>query len=149
MANNPWDLMRELSSLQDRMNRIWGGVPERGHEDVTSRGRWLPPVDIYETDGKEIVLKVEVPGLRREDIDLTLEQNTLTIKGQRRADESIREEQYHRLERSYGAFSRSFTLPNTVDVSGVRADYRDGVLSVTLPTREEARPRQIQVEVKE
>jgi HSP20 family protein len=149
MANNPWDLMRELSTLQDRMNRIWGNVQERGHDDVTSRGSWMPPVDIYETEGKEIVLKVELPGIRREDIDLTVEQNTLTIKGQRRPDESIREQQYHRLERSYGAFSRSFTLPNTIDATGVRADYRDGVLTITLPTRADARPRQIQVEVKE
>jgi HSP20 family protein len=149
MANNPWDLMRELSSLQDRMNRIWGNVQDRGYEDVTSRGGWMPPVDIYETDNKEIVLKVELPGLKREDIDLTVEQNTLTIKGQRRPDDSVREQQYHRLERTYGTFSRSFTLPNTIEAAGVRADYRDGVLTITLPTRADARPRQIQVEVKE
>jgi HSP20 family protein len=141
--------MRELSSLQDRMNRIWGNVQERGHEDVTSRGGWMPPVDIYENDNKEIVLKVELPGLKREDIDLTVEQNTLTIRGQRRPDDAIREQQYHRLERTYGTFSRSFTLPNTIEATGVRADYRDGVLTITLPTRADARPRQIQVEVKE
>jgi len=148
MANNPWDMMRELASMQGRMNRIWGSMYDRGHEDVTSQGAWFPPVDIYETEGKEIVLKVELPGLKREDIDLTVEQNTLTIKGQRRRDEAIREQQYHRVERMYGSFSRSFTLPNTIESSGVRADYRDGVLTVTLPVRVDARPRQIQVEVK-
>ena len=148
MANNPWDMMRELASMQGRMNRIWGSMYDRGHEDVTSQSAWFPPVDIYETEGKEIVLKVELPGLKREDIDLTVEQNTLTIKGQRRRDEAIREQQYHRVERMYGSFSRSFTLPNTIESSGVRADYRDGVLTVTLPVRVDARPRQIQVEVK-
>lgn len=149
MASNPWDLMRELSTLQDRMNRVWGNLYERGHEDVTSRGVWQPPVDIYETEGKEIVLKAELPGLKREDIDLTVEQNTLTVKGQRRRDEGIRDEQYHRLERPQGSFSRSFTLPNTIDASSVRAEYRDGVLTITLPVRQDARPRQIQVELSE
>jgi len=147
MANNPWDLMRELSSMQDRMNRIWGGLYDRRHEDVTSRGSWLPPVDIYETDGKEIVLKAELPGLKREDIELTVESSTLTIKGQRRPDEGVREQQYHRSERVFGEFSRSFTLPSTIDGSNVRAEYRDGMLTITLPVRQEARPRQIQVEL--
>jgi HSP20 family protein len=146
---NAWDVMRELATMQERMNRIWGSVYDRGHEDVTSRGAWLPPVDIYETDSREIVLKAEVPGIKREDIDLTVENNVLTIRGERRRDESVKEERFHRIERAYGSFSRSFTLPNTVDSQRVRADYRDGVLTVTLPQREEARPRQIQVEVSE
>ena len=147
MATNPWDLMRELASMQERMNRIWGTVYDRGHEEVTSRGAWQPPVDIYETDNREIVLKVEIPGLKREDIDLTVENNTLTVRGERQREQSVKDEQYHRIERAYGSFSRSFTLPNTVDTQRVRADYRDGVLTVTLPLREEARPKQIQVEV--
>jgi HSP20 family protein len=95
------------------------------------------------------VLKAEVPGLRREDIDLSVDNNTLTIKGERRRDEAVREDRYHRIERAYGPFSRSFTLPNTVDGGRVRAEYRDGVLTIVLPRRDEARPRQIQVEVKE
>jgi len=147
MTNNPWDLMRELASMQDRMNRIWGNLHDRRHEDVTSRGSWLPPVDIYEAEGKGVVLKAELPGLRREDIELTVENNTLTIKGERRPDDDVREEQCHRLERSYGAFSRSFTLPSGIDAGAVRAEYRDGVLTVTLPMRQDARPRQIQVEL--
>jgi HSP20 family protein len=87
--------------------------------------------------------------LRREDINLTLENNTLTLRGERRRDESVKEDRYHRIERAYGSFSRSFTLPNTTDPGRVRADYRDGVLTIALPLREEARPRQIQVEVSE
>lgn len=148
-TNNPWDAMRELATMQDRMNRVWRSVYDRGQEDVTSRGTWLPPVDIYETDAHEVVLKAEVPGLKREDIDLTVENNTLTIRGERRKDDGIAEDRYHRVERTFGPFSRSFTLPSTVDAGRVRAEYRDGVLTVMLPTREEARPRQIQVNITE
>jgi len=140
-----WDLMRELASMQDRMNRLWGNLGDR-RDDVTSRGAWVPPVDIYETDAKEIVLKAELPGLRREDIDLTVENNTLTVRGERRADDGVREDRYHRRERVHGIFSRSFTLPNTVDGAHVKAEYRDGVLTVKLSLREEAKPRQIPVE---
>jgi HSP20 family protein len=149
MATNPWDVMRELASMQERMNRIWGNVYDRGHEDVTSRGSWLPPVDIFESASREIVLKAEVPGLRREDIDLTVENSTLTIRGERKRDDGVSEDRYHRLERTYGAFQRSFTLPQTVDAERVRAEYRDGVLTVTLPMRDEVRPRQIQVQPSE
>jgi len=149
MARDPWELMRELSSMQDRMNRMWSSFYDRGGDEVATRGSWVPPVDIYETEGKDIVLRAELPGLKREDIELTVENNTLTIKGQRRRDEGIREERYHRLERSFGPFSRSFTLPATVEPASVRAEYRDGVLTVTLPVRAEARPRAIQVDVTE
>lgn len=149
MASNPWDVMRELATMQERMNRIWGNMHDRGSEDVTSRGAWQPAVDIFETEAREIVLKAELPGLKREDIDLTVENNTLTIRGERRRDPAVAEDRYHRVERQFGAFSRSFTLPATVNAGGVRAEYRDGVLTVTLPVREEARPRQIQVEVKD
>lgn len=151
MASNPWDLMRELASIQDRMNRVWAREYDRGqgaHEDVTSRGSWLPPVDIYEDDRHELVVRAELPGLRREDIEVTVEHNVLTVRGERRRDE-VKESQYHRAERTYGSFSRSFTLPATVDAKQVRADYRDGMLTVRLPLRDEARPRQIQVEVQD
>jgi HSP20 family protein len=149
MATNPWEVMRELASMQDRMNRVWGNSYDRGHEDVRSRGAWLPPVDIHESNAHEIVVQAEVPGLRREDIDLTVENNTLTIRGERRRDAHVQEQQYHRVERTYGPFSRSFTLPDTIDAGRVRAEYRDGVLTIRLPQREDARPRQIQVEVQE
>jgi HSP20 family protein len=141
-----WDLMRELASMQDRMNRMWGSMQDRGGEEVTGHGGWLPPVDIFETDQKEVVLKAELPGLRREDIDLTVENNTLTIRGERRRDDGVQPDRYHRSERLYGTCSRSFTLPNTIDPGRVKAEYRDGVLTVRLPLREEAKPRQIKVD---
>jgi HSP20 family protein len=141
-----WDLMRELATMQDRMNRLWGTVQDRGDE-VTSRGGWQPPVDIFETHDKEVVVKAELPGLTREDIDLTVENTTLTIRAERRRDDSVPADRYHRSERIFGTCSRSFTLPNTIDGSRVKAEYRDGVLTIRLPVREEARPRQIQVEV--
>ena len=106
----------------------------------------MPAVDIYESDEKEIVIKAELPGLRRDDIDLTVENNTLTVRGERKPDEGIRDGQFHRSERVFGTCSRSFTLPNTVDAARVKAEYRDGVLTVRLPRRDEAKPRQIAVE---
>jgi HSP20 family protein len=142
---NPWNVLRDLATMQERMHRLWGGAYARDHEEVT-RGAWVPAVDIFETDARELVIKVEVPGIKREDIDLTFENDVLTVRGDRRPDEELKEEAYQRLERSYGPFSRSFTLPATVDANRVRAEYRDGVLTVTLPMREETRPRQIQVD---
>ena len=142
-----WDLVRELASMQDRMNRMFGNLSDRGREDVTGTGAWMPPVDIFETDAREIVLKAELPGLRREDIDLTVENSTLTIRAQRREDEGVRGHQYHRRERQCGPCSRSFTLPHTVDAAQAKAEYRDGMLTVRLPLREDAKPREIQVAV--
>lgn len=149
MAITRFDPFRDLAVLQDRMNRLFNdSYGSRNQEDhMLNRGTWVPPVDIWEAEG-ELVLKAELPDMKREDIDVTVENNTLTIKGERRRDDTIDEDRYHRLERAYGAFSRSFTLPNTLDGSRVRAEYRDGVLTIVLPLREEARPRQIQVEVK-
>lgn len=141
-----WELMRELASMQDRMNRIWGTI-DHGREEVSGRGAWLPAVDIYETAEKEVVLKAELPGLRREDIDLTVENNTLTIRGERKPDEGAAQAEFHRSERMFGTCSRSFTLPNTVDAARVKADYRDGVLTVRLPRRDEAKPHQINVDI--
>lgn len=141
-----WEVMRELASMQDRMNRVWGSVYDRREQDLSSGGGWQPPVDIFETDERDIVLKAELPGLHRDDIDLTVENSTLTIRAERKRDEGVREGQYHRAERAFGTATRSFTLPATADASKVKADFRDGVLTVRLPYREEARPRQIQVD---
>lgn len=145
MSCNPLQLMRELAVMQERMNRAWCGVQQRRPEEATRRGSWTPAVDIYQPNDSEIVVKAELPGLRREDIDVTVEQGTLTIRGQRRREDAVAEQAYHRVERSYGSFARSFTLPATVDASGVRADYRDGMLTVRLPLRRDAQPHQIQV----
>jgi HSP20 family protein len=138
--------MRELATMQERMNRILSAPYGRDQEDSTHRGAWTPFVDIYENGDRELVIKADAPGLKREDIDLTFDSNVLTVRGERRPDEGVRDEAYHRVERAYGPFSRSFTLPPTIDAGRVRADYRDGVLTVTLPMREETRPRQIQVD---
>ena len=108
---------------------------------------WVPPVDIYETDGHDLVLKAELPDMAREDIELTVERNTLTLKGTRKRPGNVKEDQVRRIERRYGSFSRSFALPNTVDATKVTADYKNGVLTVKLPFREESKLRTITVEV--
>jgi HSP20 family protein len=111
---------------------------------------WMPPVDIYQTSEHELVLKAELPDMSREDIDLSVENFVLTIKGEKKFGagmEGVKDEQFHHVERRYGAFSRSFSLPQTVDASRVSAEYKNGVLTVRLPLREEARPRQIKVDV--
>jgi HSP20 family protein len=146
MAITRLDPFREFATLQDRMNRLFGDVYLRD-EDVTQRGNWVPPVDIYETDAHDLIIKAELPDMTREDIEVTVENNTLTLRGTKKVPGDIKEEQFRRIERSYGTFSRSFTLPNTVDASRVTADYKNGVLTVKLPFREEAKPRTINVEV--
>ena len=108
---------------------------------------WIPPVDIYQTGEHELVLKAELPDMAREDIDISVENFVLTIKGEKKFADQVKEEQFHHVERRYGSFSRSFSLPQTVDGSRVSADYKNGVLTVRLPLREEAKPRQIKVEV--
>jgi HSP20 family protein len=108
---------------------------------------WMPPVDIFQTGEHELVLKAEVPDMSREDIDVTVENFVLTIKGEKKLAEDVKEEQFHHVERRYGTFSRSFSLPHTVDAAKVSAEYRNGLLTVRLPLREEAKPRQIKVEV--
>ena len=110
-------------------------------------GAWTPPVDIYTTGEHELIIKVEVPGMNRDDLDITVENFTLTIRGEKKAEQAITDEQFHRVERSYGTFTRSFALPHTVDSNRVEAEYKDGVLSIKLPLREEARPKQIKVNV--
>ncbi len=141
-----WDPFRELAALHERLNRLFEDFGRE--EDVTLSGDWIPPVDIYQNDAHEIVLKAELPGLKREDIDVRVENNTLTLRGERRQEREIKKDRYHRMERTYGSFTRSFTLPSTVDPEKVRAEYKDGVLTVTLPLREESKPKQIKVEVR-
>jgi HSP20 family protein len=108
---------------------------------------WVPPVDIYQTGDHELVLTVEAPDMTREGIDVTVENFVLTVKGEKKFSGEVKEDQFHHVERRYGAFSRSFSLPRTVDADKVSADYKNGVLTVRLPLREEARPRQIKVDV--
>ena len=142
-----FDPFREMAALQERVNRAFGDLSRRYDDDLTTRGAWVPAVDIYQTDNHTLVLKVELPDVTRDAIDLRVENNTLTISGQKERDKEVKEEQYHRIERTFGAFSRTFTLPPTVDAGKIGAEYKNGVLTVTLPLREEAKPRQIQVSV--
>ena len=142
-----FDPFREMAALQDRMNRVFGDMNRHYDDDVMTRGTWVPAVDIFENAGHELVLKAELPDLTREDIDLRVENNTLTISGQKKRDDEIKDDQYHRIERTFGSFSRTFTLPPTVDAGRINAEYKNGVLTVKLPIREEAKPRQIQVQV--
>ena len=148
MAIVRWsDPFREFAQLQNRINRAFSDAYGHGDEGLTTSGSWVPPVDIFQNGDHEIVLKAELPDMRREDIDITVDNGTLTIKGDKKFSNEVKEDQYHRIERHYGAFSRSFTLPQTVDTGKVGADYRNGVLTVRLPLREEAKPRQIKVDV--
>src|SRR5262245_49132409 len=142
-----FDPFREMAVLQDRVNRVFGDLGRRFDDDVVARGAWVPPVDIYENDQHELVLKAELPNLKREDIDIRVENSTLTLSGQKKAEEEVSDDRYHRIERTYGHFSRTFTLPNTVDTGKIAAEYKNGVLTVKLPKREDARPKQIQVQI--
>src|SRR5688572_30735174 len=113
-----FDPYREFATLQDRMNRLFGDVYVRD-EEVGQRGAWAPPVDIYETDGHDLIIKAELPDMTREAIEVTVENSTLTLRGTRKLPADVKEEQYRRVERQHGTFSRSFTLPNTVDATKV------------------------------
>ncbi len=108
---------------------------------------WVPPVDIYTTNGHELVIKAEIPGMSKDDLEITVENYTLTIRGEKKTEQGVKDDQFHRVERSYGSFTRSFSLPQTVDAEKVQAEYSDGVLTISLPRREEAKPRQIKVNV--
>jgi HSP20 family protein len=124
----------------DRLNRMFSDF----YGETFGRG-WMPAVDIFENNEHEVVIKAELPDMKREDINVTFENGVLTLKGERRFEDEKRRDNYHRIERQYGSFSRSFTLPNTVDAGRISASYRDGVLTIVLPQRDEAKPKQITV----
>lgn len=142
MALVRWNPISELAALE--INRL-----DRMFSDLYSEGSraWVPPVDIYEADNHELVIKAELPDVKKDDIRVTFENDVLTIAGERKQETSAQREQFSRVERRFGSFSRSFTLPNTVDASGIAASYKDGVLTIRLPRREEAKPKQITVTV--
>ena len=149
MAIVRWEPFRDLVTMQDRLNRVFEDAfrgPVRGAEEDWLGGSWAPAVDIYEHDGN-LVLKAELPGIDPKDVDVRVENNVLTLRGERKFDEEVKRESCHRVERAYGTFSRSFTLPNVVDTQNIKAEFRDGVLRVTMPKREEAKPKQIQVQI--
>jgi HSP20 family protein len=142
-----WDPFREFSTLQDRMNRLFRESygPEGGEESLTS-SRFAPPVDVYE-DEHNVTLKIEVPGIDEKDIDVRIENNVLTVHGERKFEKEEKEENFRRVERQYGSFTRTFALPNTVDSEKVSANYDKGILKIALPKKAEAKPKQIKVNV--
>ncbi len=148
MALIRWDPFREMSALQERMNRLFSDVraqaPVRGEEIV--QGAWIPAVDIFETN-EAIVLKAELPGITAQDISVEVKDNTLTLKGEKKFEKEVKEENYHRVERSHGSFQRAFTLPGTIHQEKVKAKFKDGILEITLPKVEEAKPKQVKVEI--
>ena len=141
-----WDPFRELAQLQDRVNRLFQETGSAQHDEGLTTTSFVPPVDIYETE-HNIVLKVEVPGVEQKDLDIRIENNTITIRGERKFEKEVKEENFHRVERRYGSFQRSFSLPNIVNTESVSADYENGLLQVTLAKRAEAKPKQIKVNV--
>jgi HSP20 family protein len=145
MAVMRWDPFRDLNMLQERMNRLFDDAGRWKHDgEPSATTTWSPAVDIFETEG-EIMVKAELPGMDRKDITLHLENNVLTLKGERRFEKETKEENYHRIERAYGGFSRAFSIPATVDEEKIRADYKDGVLKIALPKKEQAKPKQIRI----
>src|SRR5438477_11619051 len=142
-----WEPFRECSVLQDRLNRLFQDSLGTGREEtLATSGAFVPAVDVYE-DEHNVTLKLEVPGIEQKDIDVRLENNTLTVRGERKFEKEEKEENFHRVERRYGSFFRAFTLPNTLDPESVKADYDNGVLKIMLAKKAEAKPKQIKVNV--
>src|SRR5271156_2252125 len=141
-----WEPFREFSTLQDRLNRLFQQSVGEGREESLTTSSFAPPVDVYEDD-HQVTLKIEVPGIDEKDIDVRLENNTLTVHGERKLEKEEKEENYRRVERQYGSFTRSFTVPTTVDSEKVSATYDKGVLKIALPKKAEAKPKQIKVNV--
>jgi HSP20 family protein len=142
-----WEPLREFSTLQDRMNRLFReSFTDPGRDESLVASSFAPAVDVYE-DEHNVALKIEVPGIDEKDIDIRVENNLLTVHGERKIEKEEKEENYRRVERQYGSFTRTFTLPNTVDADNVQATYDKGVLKITLPKKAEAKPKQIKVQV--
>ena len=142
---NRWEPFRGAATLQEQVSRLFGSVLERSGEE-SNLTSWAPAVDIYETE-HELVVKADLPEIDPKDLDIRVENNILTICGERKFEKKVNEDNYLRVERAYGSFSRSFSLANTVNAEAIKADYQNGVLTLTIPKREEAKPKQIKVNV--
>jgi len=143
-----WDPFRELEDMSERLNRVFSSRPAlrtNGKENLTVAD-WVPRVDISETEN-EYIIKAELPEVKKEDVKVTVEDGVLTIQGERRQEKEEKGKRFHRVERSYGSFVRSFTLPESVDNAGVKAEYKDGVLNLHLPKSEKVKPKAIEVKV--
>jgi HSP20 family protein len=145
MAIIRWDPFRDLLTLREKMNRLFEDVvTARGQEKEFISSTWNPAVDIYESEN-QLVLTAEIPGVAEKDVEIKIEDNTLSIKGERRFETETKEENYHRLERSYGSFYRTFTLPNYVDQDKIHAEHENGVLKITMPKRTDLKPRKVKI----
>lgn len=140
-----WDPFHNLLTLQEQVNRLFEGKFSNNGDNSTLTA-WAPSVDVYETEN-ELVIKADLPEVPQKDLDVRIENNMLTIRGERKFEQSVKEESYLRMERSYGSFSRSFSLPNTVDAQAIKAQYAEGVLTVTLPKRAESKPKQVKINI--
>jgi HSP20 family protein len=138
-----YDPFREMRSLQDEVNRLFASTFNRGDNELM-RGAWSPSVDIFENKD-QIVLEAELPGMKPEDVNISIENNVLTIHGERKFEKKDEGDNFHRVERSYGSFTRSFTLPPTVSSENAQAEFENGLLRLTLAKREEAKPRRIEI----
>jgi len=138
-----WDPFRNISGLQEQVNRLFESNL-RGRTDESALTTWAPAVDIYETEN-ELVMKADLPDVVEKDIDIHVENNMLTVRGERKFEQKVKEENYLRVERAYGAFSRSFSLPNTVNTDAITAEYKNGVLTVVMPKRAESKPKQVKI----
>ena len=143
MAIIRWDPFRDLVTLRDKMNRLFEDAVRGDEKDLISSS-WTPAVDIYETEN-ELVLAAEVPGVEEKDVEISVEDNTLSIRGERKFQKETKEENYHRIERSYGSFYRSFTLPTYIDQERIHAEHESGVLKVHMPKKPEVKPRKVKI----
>jgi HSP20 family protein len=140
-----WEPFRGVTTLQDQVNRLFSEVLDHSREE-SNLTSWAPAVDIYETE-QELVVKMDLPDVDPKELDIRVENNVLTIRGERKFEKKVNEESYLRIERTFGSFSRSFSLANTVNSEAIKADYQNGVLTLSIPKREEAKPKQIKVSV--
>jgi len=147
MALVRFEPFRGLFNSQDRFNRVLSQAFSQAFGDEESKlGSWAPAVDIFETD-ENLVVKAELPGVDPKDVEVRVEDSTLYLKGQRKFENEVKDENYHRIERSYGSFTRTFALPGSINADQVAAEYKDGMLTLTLPKREEAKPKTIKIQV--
>ena len=145
MAIIRWDPFREMVTMREKMNRLFeDSLAQKGEDKDMMTSNWAPAVDIYET-ANELVLAAEVPGIEEKDIEIKIEDNTLTLRGERKFEKETKEENFHRIERSYGSFFRAFSLPNSVDTERIEAEHENGVLRVIMPKRQELKPKTVKI----
>jgi HSP20 family protein len=148
MSMTRWEPFRNLNTLQEQVNRLFEDSFARSRSSQAELASWAPAVDIFETEN-ELVVKADLPDMQEKDIDVRVENNTLTVRGERKFSNEVNEDNYLRVERAYGTFTRSFSLPNTVNTESIKAEYKNGVLTVHMPKREETKPKQIKIGVSE